>query len=52
MNYQIAMIIFGLYLLIHNELLIHNNKLSKDFKVVTLRCFIGGALIAGGALLW
>lgn len=41
-------VVFGAYILIHNELLLHNTKLSKKYPVIAWRCFIGGVMVAGG----
>lgn len=44
----IGTIALGAYILIHNEMLLHNNKLTKNFSVIAWRCFAGGLMIAVG----
>ena len=45
---SIFVLVLGIYVFIHNELLLHNTKLTKNYSVIGWRCFFGGLLIAAG----
>jgi hypothetical protein len=46
-------LVFGAYLLVHNEWILHDNNLTKRFEVISFRCLCGGVLIAAGVTgLW
>lgn len=47
----IFLIVIGAYSLLHNELLMHNNSLTKDFKAIGFWCRIAATVLAIGITL-